>query len=229
MTTLWEGLSAPWRACIAQAWTAYRFGSLPIGVVIVDAAGAVISRGRNMGFHTDPASHALAKSMIAHAELVALGKLKRPINLRQSVLYCSTEPCAMCTGAIRLARVGELRFASSDPHAGGTNLLGASTYMRGHLGRVVGPESELLDQLLAALLIERVIGWREAGAQWAGHWARAKPRAMAFARYLSTRGLAAQLAKQGAPAEGMLNTLEREFARRPWKPASGTVGDKIEP
>lgn len=219
MTTLWEELSAPWRACIELAWAAYRRGSLPVGAVVTDAAGTVIARGRNMDAASDPAPHALAKSALAHAELVALGKVKRPRTLQQCILYCSTEPCPMCVGAIRLAGLGELRYASRDPLKGGTGLLRASPYMRAYSGRVTGPESELLEVLLGALLIEKMLGRGGAGRSRIERWARAKPRATAFARYLSKHRLLERYAGQRAPAEGMLNTLEREFRRRSWKPS----------
>jgi hypothetical protein len=44
---VWEELSEPWRACAEEAWEAYRRGSLPIGAVVTDALGNVLSRGRN--------------------------------------------------------------------------------------------------------------------------------------------------------------------------------------
>jgi len=44
---LWEALTVPWRACLEEAWAAYRAGSLPIGAAIADPAGSVIARGRN--------------------------------------------------------------------------------------------------------------------------------------------------------------------------------------
>ena len=44
---VWESLSEPWRACVELAWEAYRAGSLPIGAVVADAQGNVLSRGRN--------------------------------------------------------------------------------------------------------------------------------------------------------------------------------------
>ena len=44
---MWQSLSQPWRACLEEAWTAYRAGSVPIGAAITDGAGRVVARGRN--------------------------------------------------------------------------------------------------------------------------------------------------------------------------------------
>jgi tRNA(Arg) A34 adenosine deaminase TadA len=216
--TLWEGLSAPWRACVELAWAAYRNGSLPIGAVIVDAEGKVIARGRNMGSFEDPAPHALAKSPVGHAELVALGQVKRPHRLGRCIFYSSTEPCPMCASAIGLAGVGELRYASHDSVGGGAGVLRSRRRQFGEV-RVLGPESELLDVLLGALLIERTLRWAKEANLPGKAWQKARPRAAAFAAHLARRRILERYARGRAPAEGMIHTLEREFRARDWKPA----------
>ena len=47
MVDFWGTLAPPWQACLEGAWQAYCAGSLPIGAVVTDAAGAILSRGRN--------------------------------------------------------------------------------------------------------------------------------------------------------------------------------------
>ena len=47
---MWSQLSEPWQACLQEAWTAYCHGSHPVGAVINDAAGYLLTRGRNRVF-----------------------------------------------------------------------------------------------------------------------------------------------------------------------------------
>ena len=84
-----------------------RRADFPFGAVIV-RAGRVIARGRNMGRRLgDPT---------AHGEMVAIRRLVAARNaaaLRDSTLYTTGEPCAMCMGAILWSHVGRLVFAAS--------------------------------------------------------------------------------------------------------------------
>jgi len=45
--TEWDRLSLPWQACLEEAWSAYCASTIPIGAVVVDADGRILSRGRN--------------------------------------------------------------------------------------------------------------------------------------------------------------------------------------
>lgn len=90
-------------------------GEAPIGCVIVDQTGAIISEGANapIALH-DPT---------AHAEIVALRKLAATLsNYRLKpglTLYVTLEPCAMCAGAISNARIERLVYGATDPKGGG--------------------------------------------------------------------------------------------------------------
>ena len=83
-TALWECLSAPWRACMEEAWTAYCAGSVPIGAVITDAVGQVIAHGRNCIFE-DHAGRAIEVSM-AHEMGHHLGRDDHYIAARKKDL-----------------------------------------------------------------------------------------------------------------------------------------------
>jgi tRNA(Arg) A34 adenosine deaminase TadA len=86
---------------------------IPVGALVVDAAGQVIGRGwnRNIGEH-DPS---------AHAEIVALRAAGRAVGnhrLLGTTLYVTLEPCAMCAMAIVHARVARVVFGAFDPKTG---------------------------------------------------------------------------------------------------------------
>jgi tRNA(adenine34) deaminase len=98
---------------MAEARAAEAAGEVPVGAVIVSAAGEVIARGANRVLRdSDPT---------AHAEIVALrsaGAALGNYRLLGCTLYSTLEPCSMCAGAILHARVARLVYAAADPKAG---------------------------------------------------------------------------------------------------------------
>lgn len=89
-------------------------GEVPVGAVIIDPdTGQVVGEGANR-----PIS---AKDPTAHAEIVALRAAAEAVGnyrLTGMVMYVTLEPCAMCAGAISLARIGKVVFAACDPKGG---------------------------------------------------------------------------------------------------------------
>jgi tRNA(adenine34) deaminase len=86
---------------------------VPVGAVVVDPAGQVIGRGRN-------AREAL-QDPTAHAEMLALRSASSQLGswrLTGCTLVVTLEPCAMCAGALVLARVARLVLGGWDPKAG---------------------------------------------------------------------------------------------------------------
>ena len=100
------------REALAEAKLAERDGDVPIGAVVVHG-GRVIGRGHNERERRgDPT---------AHAELLALREAAAALGswrVLDSTLYVTLEPCAMCAGAIVLARVPRVVFGTTDPKAG---------------------------------------------------------------------------------------------------------------
>lgn len=89
------------------------FDEIPVGAVLVTAAGEIVGEGfnRTIGTH-DPS---------AHAEIVALraaGQRLRNYRLPGTTLYVTLEPCAMCAMALVHARVRRVVFAARDPKTG---------------------------------------------------------------------------------------------------------------
>jgi len=88
-------------------------GEVPVGAVLVDEAGEILSRAFNqpIGLH-DPTGHAEILVLRAGA------RLRGNYRLPGSSLYVSIEPCIMCLGAILAARVRRLVFGAPDPKGG---------------------------------------------------------------------------------------------------------------
>ena len=101
------------RHALAVARRAAEAGEVPVGAVLVDSAGDLVSEGWNLPISLRDAS--------AHAEMLALrgaGQKLGNYRLPGTTLYVTLEPCAMCAGAIIHARVSRLVFAARDPKAG---------------------------------------------------------------------------------------------------------------
>jgi tRNA(adenine34) deaminase len=101
------------RAALAEADAALGTGDVPVGAVVLDAAGTVIARGRNRReADGDPT---------AHAEIVAIreaARLAGEWRLDGRTLVVTLEPCVMCAGAVTAARLSRLVYGASDPRAG---------------------------------------------------------------------------------------------------------------
>lgn len=100
-------------AALAEARLALAHGDVPIGAVVLNAAGEVIAAAHNeRELHNDPT---------AHAEVVALRRAAEALgswHLDDCTLVVTLEPCTMCAGAIVAARVARLVFGAYDPKAG---------------------------------------------------------------------------------------------------------------
>ena len=100
------------RLALREAERAVDHDDVPIGCVVAHG-GEVIAAARN--------ERELRGDPTAHAEILALREASRHLagwRLLDTVLYVTLEPCAMCAGAIVLARVPRVVYAAPDPKAG---------------------------------------------------------------------------------------------------------------
>ena len=148
----------PMLAALAEARAALATGDVPIGAVVLDPAGSVIGRGRNVReAESDPTGH---------AEVVALreaAKARGAWRLEGCTLVVTLEPCTMCAGAAVLARVERVVFGAFDPKAGAVGSLWDVVRDRrlNHRPEVV---SGVLAAESTALLDEFFAGQRGAGS-----------------------------------------------------------------
>jgi tRNA(adenine34) deaminase len=91
---------------------------VPIGCVVVQGDRELAAAGNERELRQDPTAHAEVLALRAAAE--ALGSWR----LEGCTLVVTLEPCAMCAGAIVLARVARLVVGAPDPKAGFTGSLG---------------------------------------------------------------------------------------------------------
>jgi tRNA(adenine34) deaminase len=100
------------RLALREAARALEHDDVPVGAVLVHA-GEVIGSGHN--------ERELREDPTAHAETLAIREAARARGtwrLLDTVLYVTLEPCAMCAGAIVLARIPRVVYGATDPKAG---------------------------------------------------------------------------------------------------------------
>jgi len=97
---------------IERAREAELHGDVPIGAVIARDGEPLAAAGNERELRHDPTAHAEILAIRAAAEV--LGGWRLP----GTTLYVTLEPCAMCAGAIVLARIPEVVYGAPDPKAG---------------------------------------------------------------------------------------------------------------
>jgi tRNA(adenine34) deaminase len=100
------------RQALAEAERAGRRGEVPVGAVVVLGDQVIGRAGNALEERQDPT---------AHAEMLAIRQAAENMGSRRllgTTLYATLEPCAMCAGALVLARVPRLVFGTLDPKSG---------------------------------------------------------------------------------------------------------------
>jgi tRNA(adenine34) deaminase len=106
------------RLALEEARAAAEAGDVPVGAVIA-RGDEVLARSGN--------AREQAQDPTAHAEILALRRaaaMAGSWHLEGCTLYVTLEPCAMCAGALVLARIDRLVYAAADPKAGFAGSLG---------------------------------------------------------------------------------------------------------
>jgi tRNA(adenine34) deaminase len=97
---------------IERARGAEAHGDVPIGAVVARAGEPLAAAGNERELRRDPTAH--AEVLAIRAAAAALGGWRLP----DTTLYVTLEPCAMCAGAIVLARIPAVVYGAPDPKAG---------------------------------------------------------------------------------------------------------------
>jgi tRNA(adenine34) deaminase len=100
------------RLALREAERALEHDDVPIGAVVMREGEVIGAAGNERELRQDPT---------AHAEILALREASHAIGswrVLDSVMYVTLEPCAMCAGALVLARVPRVVYGTPDPKAG---------------------------------------------------------------------------------------------------------------
>ena len=102
---------------LVEAQQAFAEGEVPVGAVIVHEGRIIASAHNQREQLRDPT---------AHAEMIAITQAAESVGdwrLENCALYVTLEPCAMCAGAIVLARIPTVVYGATDPKAGAVQSL----------------------------------------------------------------------------------------------------------
>lgn len=139
-----------------EARLALEHGDVPIGAVAV-REGQIIGRGHNR--------REIDQDPTAHAEILALKEASQVVGhwrLEEVTLYCTLEPCAMCAGAMVLARLPTLVYATHDPKAGAAGSV-MDILNHSSLNHHVAVRSGILREQAAAEIVAFFAALRAAG------------------------------------------------------------------
>lgn len=151
-TNGWRELGDAWRVAFELAWEAYTVPTVPVGAVVVDGDGRLVSTGRNRIFEREAPSGELANTWLAHAEVNALATLP-PERYPHHALYTTLEPCFLCLGATLLSTVETVHFAAFDP-IGAAAGHADTIRLRSRKVHLEGPRGDALDRFSALLVAE---------------------------------------------------------------------------
>ena len=214
---MWETLPVPWQVCFEEAWEAYRAGSIPIGAALANPEGDIVSRGRNRMHEREAPPGQICMSRLAHAEINALLQIKTADSnvLKDLTLYTTTEPCVQCFGAIVMSGVRTVRYAASDPVAGGSDLnrsdnpfirernidIRRADYRLGEIQRVIRTDYVLgtMDPDRAARILSREC--------------EDYPRAVELGRKWHASGRLRDAARRGLPFAAVADEIAAELER----------------
>ena len=153
---IWAELDEAWQEAFRQAWEAVRGGNIGVGACASTLDGEIIHAARNRVNDQDGPHGEIFGSSLAHAEMNVLARLgfRRYQDL---VLTTTLQPCLQCSGAIRLAPIGTVRFAGHDAYWDGYHDFGKLAdreARRGRRSRRFGPRGDELG--VFGLLISRL-------------------------------------------------------------------------
>jgi tRNA(adenine34) deaminase len=208
---MWSDLQKPWQACFELAWTAYCDDCIPIGAVVTDASGKILSRGRNRVYPRRMWTQRPSPGAeIAHAELEALEKLDYcGLDQHSCILYATTEPCPMCMGAIYMSGVRTLHFAARDPFAGSVNMLGTTWYLQRKSIKISSPDQEL-EPVIVALFVEQELSYHAGTLPEGLFWemyGNAIPEGISWGHRLYEKGVLSEMRKKGVTASHVFDRI----------------------
>jgi tRNA(adenine34) deaminase len=207
---MWSDLIRPWQVCFELAWEAYCDDCIPIGAVVTDAGGNVLTRGRNRIYEKNSRHGRLPGNEIAHAEVEALQALDyAKVDQHTCILYSTTEPCPMCMGTFYMSGVRTLHFAARDPYAGSINMLGTTWYLSRKPIKVYGPDPAL-ESTIMSLFVEQELGFHAGKFLEGLFWEMYEmtiPEGISLGRRLYEQGELKTMRKSGMAARDVYDRL----------------------
>lgn len=137
---------------LAEARKAYECGEVPVGAIVVDANGDILTQAYNQVEHLG--------TQRAHAEMIALehaAQVNKNWRLSGCWLYVTLEPCTMCMGLALLSRLAGVAYGAASPLFGYRldSTYDLRLYKRNDFTIIEGVETEKSEQLLKQFFYEK--------------------------------------------------------------------------
>jgi len=207
---MWSDLLKPWQVCFELAWEAYCDDCYPIGAVVTDIDGNVLTRGRNRIYEKNTRHDRLPGNELAHAEVEALQALDyATLDQHSCILYSTTEPCPMCMGMLYMSGLRTLCYAACDPFAGSINMLGMTWYLSRKPIKVSGPDPAL-ESAIVALFVEQDLNIHDGNLPEGLFWeiyGKAIPEGISLGKRLFEQGELKAMRKSGKAAGDVFDRL----------------------
>jgi tRNA(Arg) A34 adenosine deaminase TadA len=126
-------------------------GTTPVGSVVIDSDGRIVTRGRGRRYVRDSVPGQLSYSHLAHAELNALAQLPPTERYEGHTVLTTLEPCVLCMEAAVMATVGKVEYAGADPYGGAAHLRFENAHTTRLMPEIVGPDVRALGTFGALL------------------------------------------------------------------------------
>jgi len=182
-------LDGPWAVAFGLAWEAMVAGTTPVGSVVLDAEGELVTRGRGRRYVREPAPGELSYSHLAHAELNALAQLPPTQRYEGYVVLTTLEPCLLCVGAAVMATVGRVEYAGADPYGGAAHLQIQNAHTARLMPPMIGPAAGAIG-IIGALLHYAFYSERTPGGPVVTAYREAMPD---FVRHVDRQGLTSEV------------------------------------
>lgn len=146
-----RNVDGSWEVALGLAWEAMVAGTTPVGCVVLDRRGEIVTRGRGRRYVREAAPGQLSYSHLAHAELNALAQLPPIQRYEDHVVLTTLEPCLLCVGAAVMATVGRVEYAGADPYGGSAHVQVENPHTARLMPSLIGPAEGALG-VIGALL-----------------------------------------------------------------------------
>ncbi|MFD1737806.1 NUDIX domain-containing protein [Bacillus salitolerans] len=126
----WSSIPYLWQQAYEVAWESFLEGARPIGALVVNDVGEIVSRGKSSVFK-ETSDSVVFHNELAHAEVNALLKIDNRVHkyVKGFTLYSTLEPCPLCFSAFYMSGIRNLKYGAKDKYGGSTNLKDTTPYL----------------------------------------------------------------------------------------------------
>lgn len=207
---MWNDLTREWQQTFELAWESFCNGSIPIGAILFDEEGRVLSTGRNrMGEDHVP------NRRTAHAEAECVRNLdtdQHPECDRYH-LYTTMEPCPMCLGTIVMGGIRSIHIAARDCYCGAVHYLMEDPFLHSKSVRIRMGSFEMARVQIVMQTYHEYRRYPDASRVLFA-FAKEYPSAVALGRQLFQQGVLDDYARSATPFAAVYDAILQQLSSK---------------